>query len=180
MNFTSTQLLRTPLRHFAVAALFFAGVILACRLSGHETGPLRRLVHLQFYGAVAATALIFVFELQRRSRMANVACLFAILLALPVARLWQKPVSQTIAKPRVHPLTVMTCNVYRNNKHYEVMIEALVKASADVLFLTEVSPAWHEALVPLRQHYPYSHGNGRESASQSCAIRRYPLHCRDI
>lgn len=158
------------MRHLSVATLFFVGVILACRWCGYETGPLRRLVHLQFYGAVTATGLIFVFEMQRRSRMANVACLFAVLLALPVARLWQKPPSQAGPNPRAHSLKVMTCNVYRNNDRYAVMIEALRKVSPDVLFLTEVSPAWHEALAPLRQHYPFAHGTG-----ENLLLSRVPL-----
>jgi hypothetical protein len=46
--------------------------------------------------------------------------------------------------------------VYQANCQFDRVIDALQKADPDVLYLTELTPDWQQAIAPLRSNWPHS------------------------
>jgi endonuclease/exonuclease/phosphatase (EEP) superfamily protein YafD len=53
----------------------------------------------------------------------------------------------------------MSFNVFARNTRYADVVAALQQARPDVLYLTELNPAWRNALAPVAQMYPHRLGD---------------------
>lgn len=125
-------------------------------LAGSERWPLSKLVHFPFYWTFLAAAVAVASLLQRQWWPLSLALVHVVGFGVPVSALW--------VKPEVHPagvrtiITVMTFNVFQSNRRYPEVLAALLSASPDVIYLTEMSPEWHSELAPLSKAYPHRVG----------------------
>jgi endonuclease/exonuclease/phosphatase (EEP) superfamily protein YafD len=156
-----------------MVALMASGLLLvvaAANGAGYEQGLVGHLAHFPLHCGVGS--LLLSLLLVRMSIPRWAACLALIVgvgFLIQVAWLWNPP-HEPAAPSNGPSLLLLTFNVYHANQHYPQVIDALHKASPDVLYLTEVTPDWHRAIASLRSQWPYRMGDG-----SNVLLSRYPL-----
>jgi endonuclease/exonuclease/phosphatase (EEP) superfamily protein YafD len=79
------------------------------------------------------------------------------------------------ALPGGHPVKILSANILSSNTEHQRLFDLLDAEAPDVVFLQEVSPQWLDALVRLRQSYPYSYAEAREGNFGMALFSRLPL-----
>ena len=155
-------LLRSAWRLLPAVLLAFTWFIALGNLAGSERWPLCKLSHFAPHWLLLALALLCAFAIQRRWGLAIFSVLLALGFGAQVGALWIGPTRADAEKSTAESaqITLMTFNVYRGNHDHDKALMALQTARPDVLYLTEMSPAWHRGLAPLAQIYPYRLGEG--------------------
>jgi endonuclease/exonuclease/phosphatase (EEP) superfamily protein YafD len=143
---------------YRIALLGFAAIA-CCQLLGIEWFPFCILEHFPPYSC-PATLILAVIGLLLGRRLGWLALVLSGFFGWQIARLYL-PTPPATAEPK---LKVLCFNVFHHNQRHAEVLTALQQADADVLFLTEMDPAWLEALRPLEGKYPYRsvitrHGN---------------------
>jgi endonuclease/exonuclease/phosphatase (EEP) superfamily protein YafD len=100
---------------------------------------------------LAAAALLLAAG--RRPRAALVCGLGAVAAAASVLPLWlgNPPAATAGAKP----LRVMTINLLRENERADAVLDLVRREAPDLLFCSEVTPAWWQALAPVLTELPH-------------------------
>jgi endonuclease/exonuclease/phosphatase (EEP) superfamily protein YafD len=150
-------------------------------LAGSEWGLLKKLVHFPAYWAPLSLCLAIALTWMRRWRWAFTSVALAIGFAAQVAMLWLPPSKATVtnldsAAPPV-TLTVLSFNVFKNNRRHGEVLGALRKENADVVYLTEMSPQWFSALKPLENDYPH---RVAKKNSSDWLLSKHPLEDAEI
>lgn len=116
--------------------------------------PLDLLAHFRWQYLFVA-ALVLGWALWRRRRMlCAVAALTLLLNAWLIGSLaWHPGIGSDLAPGQ--PLRVVSLNVLTSNADKQAVLDYLVAADADVIFLAEVDEAWLAALAPLQSRYPH-------------------------
>lgn len=150
--------------------VLLALIVGSMNLMDWEAGPMRRLVHLSAYFAFGLV-IVAAWQWRRvRHWQAVVSLVLGLSFAAQPALLWLPQASKSPEVITDWRLTVMGYNVYRNNRKFDETLKRIQEADADVVFLTEVAPEWHEALAPLRRKYRESLGQ-----DEDLLFSRYPL-----
>jgi endonuclease/exonuclease/phosphatase (EEP) superfamily protein YafD len=160
MPLLKRTLLRNGFLRLSQLSLLLLALIALGNLAGSEWGLLKKLVHFPAYWAPLALCLFTVLAVMRQWRWAMAGLVLSIGFAAQVATLWlppQKDVTLAVhnASSPQATLTVLTFNVFKNNRRYAEVLAALQKEQADVVYLTEMSPEWFAALAPLEKDYPH-------------------------
>jgi endonuclease/exonuclease/phosphatase (EEP) superfamily protein YafD len=79
------------------------------------------------------------------------------------------------AKPGDQTLDVLLANVLSTNTQYQRLFDLLETEDPDLVVLLEVSPHWLQALVELRNDYPWSYAEAREGNFGIAVFSRMPL-----
>ncbi len=129
-------------------------------LAGWEAGPLRTLVHFPVYWAPTALLLALALVLARSWKWVLFGLVVAAGFAMQAGVMWWKPAAPPAAQNgrSAMTFTVLSFNVYENNPRHEDVLTALKREQADVVYLTEMTPAWFAALEPLKADYPFQVG----------------------
>ncbi|MGB5628860.1 MAG: endonuclease/exonuclease/phosphatase family protein [Woeseiaceae bacterium] len=77
--------------------------------------------------------------------------------------------------PGGKPVTILSANILSSNTEHQRLFELLDAEAPDIVFLQEVSPQWLEALVRLRQDYPYSYTEARDGNFGMALFSRLPF-----
>lgn len=141
-----------------LAVLLLLLAVALANLADHERGVLRRLVHFPLYQCLLSLGLIGWLQRQGRRWLALTALLLAVGFGIQVAWLWKPHPDSRSERPGIPRLKVMTFNVFRENTHHSQVLQALKLAAPDVLYLTEMTPEWHQALEPMMSDYPHRLG----------------------
>ncbi|MEZ0386229.1 MAG: endonuclease/exonuclease/phosphatase family protein, partial [Verrucomicrobium sp.] len=140
------------------------------------------LVHFPVYWAPLALCLALVLAFMRRWWWAVGACLLSAGFAAQVATLWMPFQNETTTAtqqdvPSQQPLTVLSFNVFKNNRQHAVVLAALQKEQADVVYLTEMTAEWFTALAPLEKDYPHRVG---KSGHNDWLLSKHPLENAEV
>ncbi len=71
-------------------------------------------------------------------------------------------------------LRLLHANVYANNDQYGRLLDLVAAEDADIVFLQEITPAWEDALQPLRETYPYTYVQARDDYFGIAMLSRVP------
>ena len=166
---------RIILRHAPHAVI----VVLACtalaNLLGSTWSLPERLAHFPVYWSPLALVLGAGFAAMKQWRWSLAALVLAGGYGAQLALLWQPPSGQTPGKTMAAgsvPRTVLSFNVLKSNRQHATVLGALQAQQADVVYLTEMTPAWFDALAPLENDYPHRLGNRNHS---DWLLSKHPL-----
>jgi endonuclease/exonuclease/phosphatase (EEP) superfamily protein YafD len=124
-------------------------------LLGDLSWVLDLLAHFRWQYLFVAM-LVLGWALWRRRRMLRAfAALTLLLNAVLVGSLAWHPEASRGAVAQGQPLRVLSLNVLMSNPDKQAVLDYLVAADADVVFLTEVDDAWMDGLAPLLSRYPH-------------------------
>lgn len=104
------------------------------------------------YALVSLICAIPLWLLGKRKTSAIALSLLILNLA-EIVPLYQKPVLN--ASPGLGSFSIMQLNVLSDNHQFELVREEVRRLDPDVVVMEEVTPAWYEALEPIRKKYPY-------------------------
>ena len=151
-----------------------AGTLIA--LFSRESWVAELFSHYRFYYLLAQAMLLLVFLNTRR----YVWLVATVILALPnawyvgpyVLPVIRDAVAGAVASAQ--PQLVLVNLNYRNNDH-ATMVDYLRNSEADMLVLSEYSPAWHRALEGALDEYPHRLLHLREMAFGMAIYSRVPF-----
>lgn len=147
-----------PFPWLLAALVVTLAFILAGNLAGLEFWPLSKLVHFPVYWGLFALGLGAISVARRRWLIMIATLAVAIGFGAQLTPLFTDPEATIQPADPASAITVMTFNVLKHNSRYAEVLGALQSAKPDVLYLTEMAPAWHEALAPLSAIYPHRVG----------------------
>lgn len=132
--------------------------------------------HLLLQIAYATAAVLVVSILWRWWRWAGAAALLLIAQAAVVlpASTWRHPGTTANARESAATLRVVGFNLWVRNRAIADSIAFLRQASADVVVLSEVTPAWRAALEGLADTYPYRVDCARNGRCGLALLSRRP------
>lgn len=158
-----------------VLLLVLAGSATLLALLGRRSWLLELFTHYRPY-YLLALLLAAALLLPMRRRLAVLAALLALLNLLWVAPyLAGFGVSVLRAEAAGDPLRIIALNLwYRNDQHQRVL-DYLRSRDADVLVLSELTPAWRVALAPLEAGYPHREIIPRQGSQGIGVYSRVPL-----
>jgi endonuclease/exonuclease/phosphatase (EEP) superfamily protein YafD len=180
----SRNVLQKCVLRLAQAAILIMAFVALGNLAGSEWGPLKKLVHFPAHWAPLALGAALTLAAMKRWKWAAGASVLAIGFGVQVAQLWQ-PVPDHLAAttatqheaPSQPPLTILSFNVFKNNRQHTTVLTALQNAQADVVYLTEMTPQWFAALAPLQKDYPHRVGKNDHS---DWLLSKYPLEKAEV
>lgn len=86
--------------------------------------------------------------------------LFAVFISgmkiFPFTKFHRKLVPQIKIPDRANTLRILICNVYQPNQEYMALIELIKENTPDLIFLFETNKRWDDAMLILKDDYPYS------------------------
>ncbi|RMG72238.1 MAG: endonuclease/exonuclease/phosphatase family protein [Bacteroidetes bacterium] len=173
MSFPATKL---PSKPRWIKACLFASYGFLCTLGllawiGGELGVPELLSHwLGHFGLLLIPAAVGYLWL--RPRWAALPAL--VLIGLIIGRM--APLYGPTPTPLPgESLRLITLNVLKHARTYETVRAYLLDTQADIVVLTEVTPAWAAALRPLRAAYPYRYAAPKWGYFGLMILSRYPL-----
>lgn len=141
---------------------------------GYEQGVVGHLAHFPVHCGVVA--LILGFWLARICRCAAIPTLILGVGFLIQAGLLWRPPHEAAVKSESPPVRLLSFNVYQGNRQFDRVIAAIRKTNPDVIYLTELTPEWRQAIAPLHSEWTYSLGTGA-----NLLLSRFPLdHARSV
>lgn len=160
---------------FGVLLLVLAGSGTLLALAGRWSWLLELFTHYRpFYLLALLLAAGLLMPAHRRlAVLAAVLALLNLLWVAPYLSGLGAPVPR--AEAAGQPLRIIALNLwYRNDQHQRVL-DYLGKRDADVLVLSELTPAWRAALAPLESGYPHRQVIPREGSQGIGVYSRLPL-----
>ena len=152
----------------AIGGLILLGCVGLANCLNFELGWIGLLAHFPIHCGLASLFLFAI--LIRHSRpIAAVALSLGIGFLIQVGLLW-KPGPQPSTSLEHSPLHLLSFNVFRENRQYSKVLSALENSTAEILYLTEMTPDWFRELVPLEITYPH-----RLASGQNLLLSKYPL-----
>ncbi len=158
-----------------IAAIFSAsGFVIGCLGAHHWILDLFSHFRLQYLAAFAAAAIIFVIA--RRWKTSLLCAAAAVFLASTLLK-YYRPFDVALP-PGAIPLKLIAFNVNSANPRHTDVTEFLLRESADLVILLEVSPAWIVGLGPLHALYPFRYENPRRDDFGMAFLSKYPFEDR--
>jgi len=117
-------------------------------------------VHFRWQYVLASLPLLAFFTYRRGLREALVAGLVALANGIPVADVHFAGSSDAAAAHPGGRATVLSFNLWDENSNRAAVSAYLAGSSADLVFLTEVTPDWLAALSDLDTIYPHRYDVG--------------------
>ena len=74
----------------------------------------------------------------------------------PYTRLAKKEMIRVNSTDKKNELKIFSANVLQENQQYKSMLQQIKTADADLVFLLETNKAWADAMVELKNDYPYN------------------------
>jgi len=140
-------------------------------------------VHFRVQYVVAGLLLALALLLMRRRGWALVALALACINSPDVVRgiAGGYVTHAQQAASAAPPVRVVSFNVFGRNREHERVVEYLRQQKADVIVLLEITPAWGQALEPLRDEFAYFWviPTG-ERAGMAVLSRTQPLRTQEI
>jgi endonuclease/exonuclease/phosphatase (EEP) superfamily protein YafD len=111
--------------------------------------------HFRWQYLLVSAAVVAWAVWRRQPRTITLAALTFLLNALLIGRLAWQAEDGLVAAPDGFALRVLSLNVLTSNPEKQAVLEHVLAADADVVFLMEVDQQWLSALAPL--HAKYAH-----------------------
>lgn len=135
---------------------------------------LELLSHFAVQYAIALAAACAYLLLRRRWRLLLLAVPILLFAAWPVAAYYM-PHGQAPVGHSKWQMRVMSINVQASNNQYRLVRQAIAEANPDVVFLSEATAAWEQALTPLGPRYAFSVAEGRHSVFSVLLLSRLSI-----
>jgi endonuclease/exonuclease/phosphatase (EEP) superfamily protein YafD len=136
------------------------GTVLALFSRQHWVAEL--FSHFRLYYLLAQALLVLIFLHTRRRVLLALTLLLSIPNALSVVPyLTPLVVGRSAAALPEEQVSIIAMNVDYNSSDYESMLNYLASNPADVIVVSEYTPAWESALAVLDSTYPYRIGKSR-------------------
>jgi endonuclease/exonuclease/phosphatase (EEP) superfamily protein YafD len=134
--------------------------------------------HFRVQLAVALVALVVVWAMKRRWRMAAICGVGAAVNAtLVFSVLWPPENTEPQGGAR---LRLAAINVHTENERSDLVLEFLQSANADIILLMEVNERWMNALVSLHTNYAQVIAQPREDNFGIALFSRLPLTSSEV
>lgn len=137
------------------------------------------LAHFRWQYLITSATIVAWAVWQRHRRIAGVAAITLLLNVFLVGRLaWHPQVSGDLAGD--FKLRVLSLNVHTSNSNTQAVLDHVMQADADVVFLMEVDERWMTALDSLAGRYPYRIAQPRSDNFGVALFSRIPWTKDDI
>ena len=137
---------------------------------------------LQFCILLAVSGLLYIALFPLGSLLSIIILtLYSIALAICAADIWPflpgrpKEVARAPRDAAGATLSVLLINVLQENEDYAAVMDRINEADADVVFLSETSNAWREALSDIEADYPHTYLLPREEHNGLLFYSRLPI-----
>ena len=163
-------------KHVSIVGLLQAAAVLTIGFSVVTAMPIDQFgiqlfTHFKLQYLVASIVLCVALALLRRPfYVAGLLLAVGLNASLVVPWYIASP-----APPGGSPLKILSANVLSSNTEHQRLVDLLDAEAPDVVLLQEVTPQWLEALVGLRQSYPYSYAEAREGNFGMALFSRLPF-----
>lgn len=130
-----------------------------------------RLSHFTFYWALLALGLVVWALVGRKWLLCAWAGILLAVHTVPVASLWLPDAHVPAVSEKHAELTVVSANLYVENRRKSEAVAKLMELSPDLLVLTEVGAEWRSELNTVFEKFPHSLGTN----GGLWLLSRYPL-----
>lgn len=151
-------------------AAVLAAITALC-FSGEQLSAGDRLSHFPLYWALLAFGIVVRALFRKRWLLSAFGGILFLVHAVPVASLWLPPDHAPAPAPQAAELTIVSANLYANNRRKPEAVAKLMELSPDILVLMELGNEWQSALKPVLEKYPHTLGTG----GATWLLSRHPL-----
>lgn len=155
----------------------FLIIVVSRRFSGTSPSVLQPFQAVLPLVLAPAYVLTILCALSRRWLQAVIALIFAVIHWFSIAPALGKDVAPAwvATAPKV---SILASNLFIENQLHDDVVKTIDEANADVVVLVEFTPATQDAISAsssLTKKYPYMEFVGRNTATGSALLSRYPI-----
>ena len=125
--------------------------------------------------AAAAMLSVAAFLVLRRPWWAAAAC---VVVAANLVQLWSAPHDEPPTKGE--PLRIVSANIHWTNREFDRVLAFVRETRPDVLLVVECTPAWEQALDPLRAELPHIVAVPRDDPFGIALFSRLPFETTEL
>jgi endonuclease/exonuclease/phosphatase (EEP) superfamily protein YafD len=150
------------------------GTVLA--LFSHQFWFAELFSHFRLYYLLAQALLVLIFLHTRHGVLLALTVLLSVPNALPVVPyLTPLIVGRSVAALPEEQIAIIAMNVNYRSSDYQSTLNYLASRPADVIVVSEYTPAWESALAVLDSTYPYRIGESRLDPWGLAVFSRLPF-----
>jgi endonuclease/exonuclease/phosphatase (EEP) superfamily protein YafD len=161
-----------PIHKFALTSLIVLVILtLTSQFGSYAYLELSTHFRLQYFLGAIICALLFMPS--QSWKFVVIAVLCASLNAVSLWPYYKKP--GPTASVSGKKLRLFHANVFEKSRDYEVVLERVKEADADIVVLQELTPEWSKQTEVLKNSYAYGEVVPRPAGAGMAVLSRYPL-----